>query len=468
MVVCILIQVALVIMAILSRIHFSKYKNKKIRSFPACMEEGIYSVLQNTKWVNRYRQEIRELRVLDSRDAEKETKKILMHVIEIGIVVLFASTILTELLIYKDRKEPLEKQVVVEREDYTGGTKSEDIRLTLDDKEQVYSMTIEPKEYTEKEFCAMADKQSRELSQKILGDNADFEHINSMLILPKGDADGVFAYSWISDHPEIVSSYGKVNLEEVKEDTVVTLLLKIAYQNFETEYEYPMVVVKDARGKDAFERVKEEIQKIEKETRTSDTVTLPEEYADVTIHAQRSTSDRPVLCLVFGIVIAGLLAPCTYVQLREERKKRNDVLIDQYPSFVNQLWLLLGTGMTVQMGIKKIISEMEKDLLLKKELEYAMHQLETGGEESFVYEQLGRRLHVPEYFQLMQHISQHIRMGTKDLRNLMENEMQTALKKRRESARKKGEEASTKLLFPMILLLALVMIMIVYPAMTGF
>ncbi len=468
MVVCILIQVALVIMAILSRIHFSKYKDKKIRSFPACMEAGIYSVLQNTKWVNRYRQEIRELRVLDSRDAEKETKKILMHVIGIGIVVLFASTILTELLIYKDRKEPLEKQVVVEREDYTGGTKSEDIRLTLDDKEQVYSMTIEPKEYTEKEFCAMADKQSQELSQKILGDNADFEHINSMLILPKGDADGVFAYSWISDHPEIVSSYGKVNLEEVKEDTVVTLLLKIAYQNFETEYEYPMVVVKDARGKDAFERVKEEIQKIEKETRTSDTVTLPEEYADVTIHAQRSTSDRPVLCLVFGIVIAGLLAPCTYVQLREERKKRNDVLIDQYPSFVNQLWLLLGTGMTVQMGIKKIISEMEKDLLLKKELEYAMHQLETGSEESFVYEQLGRRLHVPEYFQLMQHISQHIRMGTKDLRNLMENEMQTALKKRRESARKKGEEASTKLLLPMILLLALVMIMIVYPAMTGF
>ena len=141
--------------------------------------------------------------------------------------------------------------------------------------------------------------------------------------------------------------------------------------------------------------------------------------------------------------------------------------MEQYPSFVNRLWLLLGAGMTVQTGIRQILSEMEKDWLLRRELEYAMHQLDTGSEESWVYEQLGRRLELPEYYQLLQHISQYIRMGTKDLRNLMEQEMQQALEKRRELAKKKGEEASTKLLFPMILLLVLVMVMIVYPAWVG-
>ena len=85
-----------------------------------------------------------------------------------------------------------------------------------------------------------------------------------------------------------------------------------------------------------------------------------------------------------------------------------------------------------------------------------------------MYEQLGQRLHVPEYYQLMQHISQHIRMGTKDLRNLMETEMQTALRKKRESAKKKGEEASTKLLLPMVILLAFVMAIIIFPAMIEF
>lgn len=158
------------------------------------------------------------------------------------------------------------------------------------------------------------------------------------------------------------------------------------------------------------------------------------------------------------------LAVCKMERRTEKKKQCANGTISV---FVNRLWLLLGSGMTVQTGIRQILSEMEKDWLLRRELEYAMHQLDTGSEESWVYEQLGRRLELPEYYQLLQHISQHIRMGTKDLRNLMEQEMQQALEKRRELAKKKGEEASTKLLFPMILLLVLVMVMIVYPAWAG-
>lgn len=468
MVVCVLIQIALFVMAILSRIHFSKYKDKTMRRFPRCMESYIYGFLKDMEWVNKYRREICELRVLDRKAAERETTKKITHVIGIGIAVLMASTIFAELLIYKERKEVANDQVIVTRADYDGGTKSEEIRLTLDDKEQVYSMTIEPKEYTEEEFYRRAEEQHTSLKTDILGDNLDFEHINSSLMLPTEDADGVFAYSWISDNPEILSSYGNVNLEELSEDTMVTMILKITYQAYEIQYEYPMVIVKDTRGKDAFERVEEELQKIEKETRTDEAITLPEKYEDVKITVEKKRTNQAMICLAFGGIIIMLLAPCTYIRLREERKKRNDALIYQYPAFVNQLWLLLGAGMSIQMGIRRIVSEMDKDVLLKKELEYAIHQLETGGEESFVYEELGRRLQVAEYAQLMQHVSQHIRMGTKDLRNLMETEMQTALKKRREFAKKKGEEASTKLLVPMILLLALVMIMIIYPAMTGF
>lgn len=122
--------------------------------------------------------------------------------------------------------------------------------------------------------------------------------------------------------------------------------------------------------------------------------------------------------------------------------------MEQYPSFVNRLWLLLGSGMTVQTGIRQILSEMEKDWLLRRELEYAMHQLDTGSEESWVYEQLGRRLELPEYYQLLQHISQHIRMGTKDLRNLMEQEMQQALENAGSLQRKKERRHQQSCYFP--------------------
>ncbi|MDD7283644.1 MAG: type II secretion system F family protein, partial [Clostridium sp.] len=177
---------------------------------------------------------------------------------------------------------------------------------------------------------------------------------------------------------------------------------------------------------------------------------------------------RPSMqCLFLGIMLAGAVFTVLYSRNREQQKKDNDALIRDYPFLVNRLWLLLGTGMTVQMGIRQIMSELNDNVCLKRELEYAIHCLQTGGEESLVYEQLGRRLKLPEYNRLFRQLGQHVRIGTKDLRNLMELEMQTALKKRRELAKKKGEEASTKLLFPMIVLLALVMVLIVYPAMTG-
>ena len=221
------------------------------------------------------------------------------------------------------------------------------------------------------------------------------------------------------------------------------------------------------RRKDAIERVEDALFQLEQETRTDEALVLPEQLGEVGISLQKQEHGQAMTWVIFGIVLAAALPVWLYAKWKEERKKRNNVLMELYPSFVNRLWLLLGSGMTVQTGIRQILSEMEKDWLLRRELEYAMHQLDTGSEESCVYEQLGRRLELPEYYQLLQHISQYIRMGTKDLRNLMEQELQPALEKRRELAKKIGEEASTKLLFPMILLLVLVMVMIVYPAWAG-
>ena len=52
----------------------------------------------------------------------------------------------------------------------------------------------------------------------------------------------------------------------------------------------------------------------------------------------------------------------------------------------------------------------------------------------------------------------------KDLRRLLEEEMETAFRQRKELALRKGEEASTKLLIPMFLMLGVVMVMVVAPA----
>lgn len=446
--VCVLIQVGLLGLAILSRIHFSKYKDGDIKLF------------------RHMRETIQAVRVIPRQEAEAIVRKCVKQMVWAAILILFVSTCIAEGMIWNERQS-VSRAGIVEREAYDGEVKTEDIRLSVDDKDYTYTIEVAPREYTENEFYQKAQTQIASLETKILGDNLDLDHVTGPLNLPTEDETGVFTYAWKSDNPAVVSSYGKVDLEEIEGTVLVLLTVEISYRTYMVEHVFPVSVVRDMRRKDAVERAEEELQRIEEETRTEERLQLPEQFEGVDISLQRQERKWAMAWVLFGILLAGMLPVWMHEKYRKERKKRNSVLIGKYASFVNGLWLLLGSGMTVQMGIRHIISEMKEDDLLKRELEYAMHQLDTGSEESFVYEQLGRRLELPEYSRLLQQISQHIRMGTKDLRNLMEQQLQQALQKRRELAKKKGEEASTKLLFPMIVLLVLVMLIIIYPAFVG-
>ena len=62
----------------------------------------------------------------------------------------------------------------------------------------------------------------------------------------------------------------------------------------------------------------------------------------------------------------------------------------------------------------------------------------------------------------------NIKKGTKELSNLLEKEAYDAFEKRKNMARVKGEEATTKLLMPMMLMLITVMMIIMIPAIWSF
>ena len=62
----------------------------------------------------------------------------------------------------------------------------------------------------------------------------------------------------------------------------------------------------------------------------------------------------------------------------------------------------------------------------------------------------------------------NLRKGTSHIRELLEVEVNGAFEKRKNLAKIKGEEATTKLLFPMLLMLVVVMAIIMIPAVMKF
>jgi hypothetical protein len=97
-----------------------------------------------------------------------------------------------------------------------------------------------------------------------------------------------------------------------------------------------------------------------------------------------------------------------------------------------------------------------------------LNEIKSGIPESDAYYNMGHRINIPVYIKLMSMLSQNVKKGTKDLLAAMETEEQAALQARKELAKKRGEEAGTKLLFPMIVLMAIVMIIVVMPAILSF
>ena len=84
------------------------------------------------------------------------------------------------------------------------------------------------------------------------------------------------------------------------------------------------------------------------------------------------------------------------------------------------------------------------------------------------YEKFGKRCGEPGYIKLGSILSQNLKKGAKGLQELLEQEAETGFEDRKHAARKLGEEAGTKLLFPMMLMLAIVLVVLTVPAVMSF
>lgn len=91
-------------------------------------------------------------------------------------------------------------------------------------------------------------------------------------------------------------------------------------------------------------------------------------------------------------------------------------------------------------------------------------EMESGHTEAESYENFGRRCKVQAYVRFGALLSQNLRKGTRGLTELLKMEAIQAFEDRKARARRLGEEAGTKLLLPMFLMLTVVLVIVIVPA----
>ncbi|PKM88781.1 MAG: type II secretion system protein [Firmicutes bacterium HGW-Firmicutes-12] len=151
-------------------------------------------------------------------------------------------------------------------------------------------------------------------------------------------------------------------------------------------------------------------------------------------------------------------------ELQKRIKRRRLLLQAEFPDFLNKMTLLLGAGMTVPRSWEKIVRDSEKKTPLNKELHKSLFDIQAGNSILQAYEGFARRCRVPEINKFVTLILQNMKKGNAELVLILRVQAAECWETRKLTARKMGEESSTKMLFPLLLMLIAILLIVSAPA----
>lgn len=380
--------------------------------------------------------------------------------------------------------------IFIEKEDYTGGNREVFLQLTKEEQKKDITLSVSPRIYTKEETYQKMEEAFSYLEEHMKGKNDSLDHITSDLDLSLDENVYPFEIECTSNQYIVVNNEGIVQNDEaelkkngysnIEEGIPVTIRITLHYQAFYQEKDFHLVVYKKEQSKDEkiFSTVIRKLEQIEKNASGEEYVELPMVIDGVSVKRTDDKKINAVCVWIFGLVLSGLLCLREHEEKKEKEKKRLENLQRCYPWFVNELVLLLGSGMQVKNIFSLLLGDYKQQNTLRTkdnyqkvlmdELEVACNSFRMGMSEETVYYQLGRRLKLPCYIKLMTLLEQNVKKGSKGMTAIMEQEEHAALEARKNMAKKYGEEAGTKLLGPMVLLLLIIMLIIMFPAFMSF
>lgn len=168
--------------------------------------------------------------------------------------------------------------------------------------------------------------------------------------------------------------------------------------------------------------------------------------------------------IIFALLVIGIIIYTTDQEISGKIKKRRLQIQMDFPDFLNTLTLLINAGMTVTNAWTLITNESKKNTPLYNELRAVIADMANGKAEIPAYEDFAMRCRVPEVMKFISVITQNLQKGNAEIVNLLKYQAYECWEMRKHAARRIGEEATTKMLFPMMLMFIAVIIIVATPA----
>ena len=334
--------------------------------------------------------------------------------------------------------------------------------------EKSFTFNVPDRKFT-KEEKEKIEKRTDEYVRKTLpGKNTSLESVDKKLNLV-GSVPGTgvtLEYEFDDRYLRNDGTLITKNIPNQGVDTEIGLIAK--WKNYKGQFHYTIhLLAPDVPAiKTVISQARSKIKKSIKSQPESKVIELPKEYI-----YEEEVGDKNYIP-VFLIVGAFFCMP--FVWRSQEKNKisaRQEQLMNDHPGFINKIMLLLGAGLTLRYAIERISGEYERELkeggekhYVYEELCVTMQELKDGVGEGQAIENFGKRCRCMPYMRFSSVVTQNLRKGAEGILAILEKEASDSLLERKQAALRRGEVAGTKLLFPMMVMLGLVMGIIMVPA----
>ncbi|MDH6374082.1 tight adherence protein C [Paenibacillus sp. PastF-3] len=170
--------------------------------------------------------------------------------------------------------------------------------------------------------------------------------------------------------------------------------------------------------------------------------------------------------LILGIFLAVALPAAMVSDLHKKVRVREQNIMLELPELLNSIVLLVGAGETVQRAIIRCVESRRGDVNhpLYKELRIMTSEWEGGYSFQQAFENFSKRCAVQEVSLFTTTVLLNYRRGGADFVLSLRDLSRMLWDKRKAISRTRGEQASSKLVFPMVVIFLIVIVLVGTPA----
>lgn len=364
----------------------------------------------------------------------------------------------------------------IKREDY--GKYSKDVRLEVEgihERKENIEIEVSKKEYSKEEVLEVFEVAMEYLSNEILAENSSLSEVKTDLYLPTRIEKFGLRAVWLPEDVDLIDVFGKVNNADLTKRVDTLLKVELSDGRYKENFVFNLgVLPRDYTVQEkAVKEFKDYIRSIDEQSVGEEYLTLPTQWNGRALTYKDRDGMNYSILWILGVVIAALLYIRDIVNVRTVMEQRTKQYMEDYPEIVSKFMILIGAGISVRGAWEIIVNDyIHRDnpeiRVAYQGMEAALSKLRTGMSETKVLKDFGRETGQKQYMKLVGLLEQNKKSGSAGLKQALSLEAISAWEERLSLARRQGEEASTKLLGPLFIMLGIVMFMIIAPAMMTF